>query len=275
MKGNTLSDLVAEPHRRREIVAHFAGRATPVGESAMRAHLQVCVDCRKHYERALLLAHLDPRGLTAMERIGRGLGFSGRGSFHRGSASRPRARFVLTGFLAAAVGAAAVLVVARANFLGPTPPFTARGPGTAPPAATTATFWTYRIAAASPPILEDRTIGPDDELAFAYSNLLGKPYLMLFGVDEHRHVYWFHPPWPTGAPAPRAVAAASGAGPHELPGAIRHRLDGRRLDVYAVFADTALDVGSIERGARASAAPEEALSFGPGTVTVRRAFEVR
>jgi hypothetical protein len=137
-------------------------------------------------------------------------------------------------------------------------------------------FWTYRIDAAGVPKLVEpaSAVGARDELAFAYSNPTSKPYLMIFGVDEHRHVYWFHPAWPAGHAGPTAVRAAAGPGPHELPDAIRHAMDGRRLDVYAVFSEQTIDAAAVEHHLRASTDANFLSSLGRGIVTTRRTFEV-
>ena len=114
-----------------------------------------------------------------------------------------------------------------------------------------------------------------DDLAFAYSNPVGKRFLMVFGVDEHRHVYWFHPTWPVGQPAPVAVRAVEGPGPHELPGAIHHALDGRRLSVYAAFSDRALGARTVEEAVIGLPAATGGLpSLGEGVVVVERTYEV-
>jgi hypothetical protein len=99
---------------------------------------------------------------------------------------------------------------------------------------------------------------------------------MIFGVDEHRHVYWFHPGWSPGMPAPRAVNARPGSGPHELPEAIRQPLDGARLRIYAAFGDRSFDATMIEDAVRGApdGDPSRAL-LGGGITVVERAFEVR
>jgi hypothetical protein len=135
-------------------------------------------------------------------------------------------------------------------------------------------FWTYRILPVGAPALADRTFNARDELAFAYSNRGGLPYLMLFGVDEHRHVYWFHPGWPSGTPAPRAIRAAVGPGPHELSEAIRHSLDGRRLTIYAVSSSRPLDAQFIESTVRRAGDLDAPGLFGPEARWSRRAYEV-
>ena len=92
-------------------------------------------------------------------------------------------------------------------------------------------------------------------------------------MDEHQHVYWFHPAWPEGAPPPAPLTARQGTGPHELPGAVRHALDGHRLEVFGVFSDAAVTVQAIERAATATGGVE-ALGRQPGLAVSRRSFTV-
>jgi hypothetical protein len=91
------------------------------------------------------------------------------------------------------------------------------------------------------------TISAGDELAFAYENRAGKKRLMIFAVDEHRHVYWFFPAWQDPAGDPEAIAAEPGERPHELREAVRHAFDGQRLLVRAIFTDEPATVREVER----------------------------
>ena len=65
-------------HERNLIDRHFEGAATPTTESAMRAHLDRCAGCRDYYDRCALLGQLDPRAVSAEERLAVGLGFGRR-----------------------------------------------------------------------------------------------------------------------------------------------------------------------------------------------------
>jgi hypothetical protein len=245
---------------RRAIDAHFAGRAVPRLEAAMRAHTLDCASCRSYYDRHLLLARLDPTALGAEARIARGLGL----------AARPRAGGRRAGWLAALalpVAAAAILLAwphRDAEHRGPSPsPFAARSGGRLGPKDREPALWIYRLDAGGPARVVDGRVQPADELAFAYANPAGKPYLLVFGVDEHRHVYWFHPAWAPGQSPPRAVQAAPGPGPHELGEAIRHRVDGRRLIVRAVLADRPLGVADVEAGIRDAPSWDALPAFSP------------
>ena len=273
------------PHHaaRAAIGAHFAGRASPATETAMRAHMTDCSDCRGFYKRHHLLARLDPAALPAEERIGRALGFRAR----RAESFRARLRTLVFPTMATACVALAVLVIfdARPNIdmgtLGgfPNPPAMVRAEqsSAAPHAidvepiardtgsamAKTPHLLVYRFApGAHTPALVQGNVGSvgsvgsmrnGDELAFAYTNPAARRYVAIFGVDDHQRVYWFHPAWREGAPAPAALPAAAGPGPFELPEAIRHAIDGRRLAIHALFADRAVGVEEIEAAVRSGA----------------------
>jgi hypothetical protein len=270
---------------RRDIAAHFAGQISTAAETAMRAHLLTCAPCKSHYQRHLTLARLDPRSLPGADRIARGLGFRLRGS----GPGRWRARLI-TGLALPAV-AVSVAIGVLAVFPGRRPgrgresvptagasaDFAVRGTGVS--AGRAEAFWTYRVGPEGTSRLANQAIRRGDELAFAYSNPLGKPFLMIFGVDEHRHVYWFHPAWTPGQPAPAAVRVVEGPGPHELPGAIHQALDGHRLTVYAAFSDVALRASAVEAALLPSAASDEppgfGADFGESLVVLGRTYEVQ
>jgi len=241
----------------RTITAHFAGRARAADEAAMRAHLPACTTCRRLYERHLLLARLDPTAAPAETRLARGLDLQ----------PRTAARFpAWSAALAASAAAVCLLYLAGS----PTEPgFTARGSEERADVRKPA-FWIYRVTGETPELARSR-VAASDELAFAYSNPTGLPYVMVFGVDEHKHVYWFHPAWLRGSAAPVAVGALRGAGPHELPGAVRHAFDGQRLVVYAVFSPRSLTASAVEDWLHRETT---ATSLAPGVTTVQHTLQV-
>ena len=254
---------------RRAIVAHFAGRAAPKAEATMRAHLLTCAPCTRYYTRHLTIARLDPDALEPPDRIARGLGLGVR-------ARRWRAQLFLG--LAVPIAAAGLLTFWPASKVdslvesGGGASFAVRGRQASAPVA--AAVWAYRLGANGRPVLADRTIHLTDELAFAYSNPSGMRFLMIFGVDEHRNVYWFHPAWPSGSPTPAAIRAAPGPAPHELLEAIRHSFHGRSLTISAVFSERAIEVTKIEDVVRTTPAASLPSALGEGVVTVQRVFEV-
>ncbi len=235
---------------------HFAGRTDVREETQLRAHLPDCEVCRARYERHLLFEHLT-RGRGAKQRLARGLGLrieSGR-SWPRWTA----------GVMATAATAAVALLVLGPASESPEPEFYARnGPSSLAPS-----LLVYRMHSDAAPVQAQSRISRDDELAFAYSNPGAKKYLWIFGVDEHRHVYWYYPAWSEGTPEPGPYAARAGAGPHELPEAVRHDFDGSRLELYSLTSNEPLSVAEIE--ARVTTTGKAEL---PNTTAVRRLLEV-
>jgi len=270
--SDALSARCARPSYRAAIADHFAGRNSPAAEATLRAHLLGCVHCDALYRRHLVLAQLDPRALPARERLGRGLGFRGDGLVRR--------RAWVLALCVPAVAALLLVLLPRyvlqggagtPRTMGADGEFAARGAG-----AGVSSFWTYRLGADGTPRLAGQVVGRDDEMAFAYANTAGKPFLMIFGVDEHRHVFWFHPGWPPGTPAPQASSARVGPGPYELPEAIRQPFDGARLHVYAAFSDRRFDATTVEDTIRSAGDGELTRALGPrGITAVERTFEVR
>lgn len=229
----------------RLVDRHFGLRIDPEGERELRAHLGGCDLCRGRYERQLVLAGLDPKAATPQERLSRGLGF-------RKPASKVR--------WLAALGTATALAAAWALLPLGNEGFVARGGPARLPSVVA-----YRLdAGISAPLL--REVGPAEELAFAYSNPRGHKYLMIFGVDEHRHVYWYYPAWTDAAGDPQAVTIETAPGPIELPEAITQKLDGRRLTLHMLLLDEPARVREVEArlsdgGASLPGAEEETLEL--------------
>ena len=68
----------------------------------------------------------------------------------------------------------------------------------------------------------------------------------MFAVDEHGHVYWYHPGWSDAGQNPTAVPISAEPGLHELPAAVLHKFDGERIMIHALFTDRELSVRQIE-----------------------------
>jgi hypothetical protein len=236
--------MTGDPHARarRAIAAHFAADIAPAEERALREHLPGCAPCRALYDRHLVLAALDPSGRPAEERLARGLGLGGR----RGSRRAPLV-LALLGGTAAAAAVAALVVAAR-------PDPVARGGSGAAETARAPELVVYRLAGDGAPQPSPQVIHGGDELAFAYRNPRASRRLLVFGVDEHRHVYWYHPGWSDARDNPAAVPIATGPGLHELPAAVAHRLDGSKLVIHALFTDRALTVADVESAVAAGSA---------------------
>jgi hypothetical protein len=231
---------------RAHIDQHFAGTITVDAERAMRAHLPSCAGCTRAYERHLLLAKLDPDAPSAQDRMAIGLGLR----------QKPvRRELFLAGVLLPAA-AAIFLLIAK-------PPsvdegFHARGSGAIPASSHVVV---YRVHGKEPPTVARDTIGRHDELAFSYENGGKKSNLMIFAVDEHRHVFWFYPAWTNASENPLSVAAETTPGSHPLPEAITQSFDGARLTFHGLFSDRPLSVKEVE--SVIEAAPPSAMDALP------------
>ena len=257
--------------------AHFEGTISPAGETRLRAHLPTCASCTEYYERRVLLARLDPGALSVEERLARGLGLPARGAGAPNErdedlgASGRRAPLGKLGLLGL-VAAAALLLLWFASRKPHGDEFAARGgpPRTAP---------YVRVYRATKGGVPEPLVGPmrrDDELAFAYESVAGKERLMVLGLDEHGHVYWFHPAWTDESADPEAVPAATSPELHPLREAISHDFDGRTLEIHALFSSTtstARTVRSVERLLAGKKAPLGPLEL-PETIDVVAPVEI-
>jgi hypothetical protein len=210
--------------------AHFAGTISPADERSLRGHLPTCAACTAYYDRHIVLASLDPRSLRPEDRMAIGLGLA-----------QPRAPFPAW----SAIGAVAAAAVIALAVLQARPPveFAPRGA----PAVGHPSFFAYRIDPASRLSAQGSTIRANDDLAFAFTNPGGLRRLLVYGVDEHRHVYWYYPAWSDPTDDPRAIVVDRGEALRELPEAIRHEIDGNRLTIHAVFLDEDVSVRQVER----------------------------
>jgi hypothetical protein len=237
--------------------AHFSGSMRPGGELRLREHLPYCADCRTYYERHLLLERFDPQALGLEDRLARGLGLPSRRS--------PWAIWSIGLAMASATAVLALLVV-HPQLRPLDRQFVARGPvSREEPAA----LQVYQIRKGAAPSLVGAAIAASDELAFAYRNPGHKKYLLVFGVDEQKRVYWFHPAWNDASLNPAAVPLSSAPGVHELPEAISHRFQGAALTIWGVFTDQPLTVREVEAAVLRHPAEATGLPL-DGYQTVRR-----
>lgn len=219
---------------RKLIDRHFAGDIGPAGERQMRAHLASCDPCRDYYGRHLILARLDPAAVPAEARLAIGLGLESSTWVRHSPVAVLRRPAVLA---AAALAACLILWLVRPS---PEPGgFQARGGDTAQ------RIWAYRVAPGAQPAELVDVMGARDELAFAYANPSEAQRLLIFAVDEHAHVFWYHPAWTDPTTTPTAVPI--GTGRHELPEAVAHELDGTQLTLYAVLTDDPITVREVEQ----------------------------
>jgi hypothetical protein len=236
---------------------HFSGRVDVREEAELRAHLPDCDTCRARYERQLLLERLTNRGRGAKQRLARGLGLRVASE----APVWPRWAAALT---AATATTLALLVLVRPGESS-SPAFGTRSGS----AASAPVLLVYRMLPGGAPVRAQGRISRDDELAFAYSNPGAKKHVWIFGVDEHRHVYWYYPAWPEGTPAPPPFAAQLGPGPHELPDAVRHDFDGSRLELYSLLSDEPISIAEIE----ARIATSDSFEL-PRTTAVHQSLEL-
>jgi hypothetical protein len=261
----------------RLIDDHFAGTLPPEGERTMRGHLPECDACRTYYGRHLLLARLDPEALSAEQRIGRGLGVRRPVIAERGLGVRSMR--VAQAAAAVLLAAAAVLLVVRPGARQATDSgFTSRGGGQL--GDVSSHIFVYRVPPGGHPTLASdivgrsmglSPIGRSDELAFAYENAAHHSHLAIFGVDEHGHVYWFHPAWSHEGENPEAIDVAQDGERHELPEAVKQPFDGSRLEIHGLYVDRRMTVREVEK--LVAAQPRGPLTV-PGGIDEVTAFTV-
>ena len=228
----------------RLVDVHFRGDISSTNERWMRAHLNGCASCRDRYERRQHLTAVDPEGrLSARERLGRGLGLA------------PMPATVRTRRLGAwgAIPAAALLLCLGIG-LGrqlshPALPPQARGGDP----SLHSQLLVYEIGRGRPVRQALRQIRRDSGLAFAYLNAAHKQRLMIFGVDDHRHIFWYQPAWTDPRDDPAAVPLAEDAAVHEIPQAVTHPLRGGHLQLFGAFGDQPLTVREVEAAVRRAA----------------------
>jgi hypothetical protein len=241
-----------ESNARSLIDAHFARRISPAREHAMRAHLAGCDACGKYYQAHLLFERITAGNERTRERLADGLGLR--------VTPRANAPWVAAAALAATVAA---MVLVHETAARHDREFAARGGAHDEPPR----VLVYRLNPTRELAANER-VKQTDELAFAYTNPGGFRNLLVFGVDEHRHVYWYHPAWTNHIEHPRAIAIESGPAARELPEAIRHDIDGQTLTVYGVFLDDDLTVERVEELVGEASAAGDALAL-PGAYQQR------
>jgi hypothetical protein len=255
---------------------HFEGKLTTAQESRLRAHLPTCASCTEYYERRVLFAKLDPAALPMEERLAIGLGWP-RGNAEPESDVGPaekapdahaqRRRVLVT--VVTLFAAAAVLLF---WFFGKKPAddgFASRGGHT-----TNVPY--VRVFQSAKGGVPEPLVGPihrSTELAFAYETTPEYGKLMIFGLDEHGHVYWYHPAWTDPSTSPSAVPAATSPELHPLREAIAHDLDGRTLEIHALFSRQSRSVREIEAALAGKKAPLGVFTL-PATTDVVTTIEV-
>lgn len=223
---------------------HFEGKLKPEEEKELRNHLSSCRSCRAHYENLMLRSRIDPKGMDARSRIAIGLGIL------------PRRRSIVMPVLAlsAALAAALLLILFLPGTSRQSEGFAVRGHE-----ANQVNLLVYRFQPGKAPTLVADEISQSDELAFAYENRTGKKRLLVFGMDEDKNIYWYHPAWTRESDNPVAVPIQSGGAIHELPEAVTHKIRGSSLRIYAIFTDEPIPVREVEKMVRSRERSEEKL----------------
>jgi hypothetical protein len=218
----------------RSIDAHFRGATSPARERRMRAHLAGCAGCRERYERHLHLAALVPDAAApARERLRRGLGLDA-------PAAASRASFAWWRGAAPALAALCLVVAFGLRRPSPSEPQARGGAGPA------SHLLAYELA---PGHAARQALGAIDRgsgLAFAYVNGARRARLLVFGVDESRRVYWYHPAWVDARENPVAVPIEGDDRLHEIPQAVTQALASKRLEIFGAFGDDTLSVRDVE-----------------------------
>ena len=247
---------------RRLVDGHFSKGLSPPDEARLRDHLPICADCHAAYQAYQNAEKVDPKAIGPRERLATALGLPTEvGWSHR--------RSVRWGIgTVSAVGAVALLLVVTSAQ--PRHEIAARG--SAIEGAESLEVAVFRVKGERESMRVNEVVSPNDELAFAYRNELGKAFLMIFAVDGAGRVAWYHPAWTDPADSPTAVPITKQVGFKELPEAVRHPLQGPSLTVHALFLDKALDVRAVE--ARA-AHGEFTADLDAGEILRTMVFEVR
>jgi hypothetical protein len=243
--GNLLTAPAPHRRERRLIDAHFEGQSSPRVERNMRGHLVGCADCRAYYDRRLLLADVNPKtAILPRDRLAAGLGFR-IGPDHR-RVDRRRWAVAAPMVLACLV---AVVAIGRRD----------RGPEwqTRGHHAQTSQLLAYEVSSGGASRQASEQIGSDSGLAFAYANIAHKGHLLVFAVDETRHVYWYHPAWNDAASDPTAIPIEADEAVHEIPQSVFHKFRGHHLEVFGAFVDSPLSVRQVE--AAIARAPVDAV----------------
>jgi hypothetical protein len=222
---------------RRLIDGHFTRGLSPSEETRLRDHLPACTACRQAYESYQVAERLDPRASGPRERLATALGLPS-------GTKRPWRQGLRWAVGTVSVVGAAALLFFVTTSIQPGNGIVSRGKGIEN--AESLDVAVFRVMGERESTRVKDVVSPEDELAFAYRNEVGKAFLMIFAIDGAGHVAWYHPAWTDPADNPKAVPITKQVGFKELPEAVRHALLGRSLTVHALFMDKALDTREIE-----------------------------
>jgi len=247
-------------HGGRLVDAHFRAGTTLASERRMRVHLLACVDCRQRYDRHLYLAAVDPGSvLPARTRLAHGLGLQ-----LPSTRSQTGAGWLSAATAVAAIGICAIIGLGLFLRQRSSEPQARGGAVTR-----TSQLLVYEIAKSDATGTGGiRSVGVGQALseidrssglAFAYVNVAHKRRLLVFAVDDNRHVYWYHPAWTDARDDPVGIAIVPDDAVHEIPQAVTHRLAGQWLQLFGAFSDEILSVRDVEAAVARAPSDEQGL----------------
>ena len=109
-------------------------------------------------------------------------------------------------------------------------------------------FNVFRLSDNAEAVQLTDTLRADDALLFSYTNLGPTPfsYLMIFGVDESRRVFWYYPAFLDASDNPKSIPIAGGASRVGLREVIAHPYVEGTLTLFALFSDNRVSVSNVE-----------------------------
>jgi hypothetical protein len=110
----------------------------------------------------------------------------------------------------------------------------------------------FRLSGEAAPQPIHDVLHKEDGLLFSYTNLGPEPfsYLMIFGIDEDRHVYWYYPAFLDARDNPKGIDIVKGGSRVGLQEVIAHPYREGTLILFGLFSDRAVSVSDIELAAR-------------------------
>lgn len=109
-------------------------------------------------------------------------------------------------------------------------------------------FNAFRLSGEAQPEQVTDTLRSDDGLLFSYTNLGPEPfsYILIFGVDANRRVYWYYPAFLDHADNPKSISIAKDVSRAGLREVIAHPYTEGSLTLFSLFSDKVLSVSDIE-----------------------------
>ena len=161
--------------------------------------------------------------------------------------------------LALATGAVAFVLIflllptEKQSFMDPGDQFQARAAFTDPSQRWWA-LWMFESNESARQYREVKSqISQDAQLVFGYLNHppvseQAYSHLMIFGIDQQAHVFWYYPAFQELGTDPKSISIQPGK--HPLPDRVEHSLHTGRLCIFALFTKSALRVSQMEQMVR-------------------------